>query len=227
MNVTFRLPTEELEKRFVKESTAAGFDGLKGHRSVGGTARVDLQRVSRRGRRRARRVHARVRANARLGLPVVAAAAPSPAARRRRRLARPASPALARHSGRSPAAGVASVRCVPRDCFQRSTISGASPKISSQVSASANAGAVRQRRAPRAPAGRDRSAAAAGLELPQALEVLLGHLQHAEAHAARGGVRAAGRRRGAAVESRRAARAAMPISTVLVSSGGAVGNCWR
>ncbi|MEX2270816.1 MAG: 3-phosphoserine/phosphohydroxythreonine transaminase [Vicinamibacterales bacterium] len=36
MNVTFRLPNEDLEKQFVKESTAAGFDGLKGHRSVGG-----------------------------------------------------------------------------------------------------------------------------------------------------------------------------------------------
>jgi phosphoserine aminotransferase len=36
MNVTFRLPTEDLEKQFVKEATAAGFDGLKGHRSVGG-----------------------------------------------------------------------------------------------------------------------------------------------------------------------------------------------
>jgi phosphoserine aminotransferase len=36
MNVTFRLPSEELEKQFVKESTAAGLDGLKGHRSVGG-----------------------------------------------------------------------------------------------------------------------------------------------------------------------------------------------
>ena len=36
MNVTFRLATEELEKMFVKESTAAGLDGLKGHRSVGG-----------------------------------------------------------------------------------------------------------------------------------------------------------------------------------------------
>jgi phosphoserine aminotransferase len=36
MNVTFRLPNEELEKRFIKESTAAGLDGLKGHRSVGG-----------------------------------------------------------------------------------------------------------------------------------------------------------------------------------------------
>ena len=36
MNVTFRLPSEELENTFVKESTAAGLDGLKGHRSVGG-----------------------------------------------------------------------------------------------------------------------------------------------------------------------------------------------
>jgi phosphoserine aminotransferase len=36
MNVTFRLSSEELEKRFIKESTAAGLDGLKGHRSVGG-----------------------------------------------------------------------------------------------------------------------------------------------------------------------------------------------
>ena len=36
MNVTFRLGTEDLEKQFVKESTAAGLDGLKGHRSVGG-----------------------------------------------------------------------------------------------------------------------------------------------------------------------------------------------
>jgi len=36
MNVTFRLPAEELEKKFVAESTAQGLDGLKGHRSVGG-----------------------------------------------------------------------------------------------------------------------------------------------------------------------------------------------
>src|ERR1700730_15689142 len=36
MNVTFRLPSEELEKQFVKEADEAGFDGLKGHRSVGG-----------------------------------------------------------------------------------------------------------------------------------------------------------------------------------------------
>jgi phosphoserine aminotransferase len=36
MNVTFRLASEDLEKRFAKEATAAGLDGLKGHRSVGG-----------------------------------------------------------------------------------------------------------------------------------------------------------------------------------------------
>jgi len=36
MNVTWRLPTEELEALFVKESVAAGMSGLKGHRSVGG-----------------------------------------------------------------------------------------------------------------------------------------------------------------------------------------------
>jgi phosphoserine aminotransferase len=36
MNVVFRLPTEELEKRFVDEATKAGMLGLKGHRSVGG-----------------------------------------------------------------------------------------------------------------------------------------------------------------------------------------------
>ncbi len=36
MTVTFRLPSEDLEKQFVKESTAARLDGLKGHRSVGG-----------------------------------------------------------------------------------------------------------------------------------------------------------------------------------------------
>ena len=36
MNVTWRLPSEELEERFVKEAQKAGLDGLKGHRSVGG-----------------------------------------------------------------------------------------------------------------------------------------------------------------------------------------------
>jgi phosphoserine aminotransferase len=36
MNVTFRLPSEELEKQFVKDAEKAGLDGLKGHRSVGG-----------------------------------------------------------------------------------------------------------------------------------------------------------------------------------------------
>ena len=36
MNVTFRLPTEDLEARFVADATTAGLDGLAGHRSVGG-----------------------------------------------------------------------------------------------------------------------------------------------------------------------------------------------
>jgi len=36
MNVTFRLPSEELEKQFADEAAARGLDGLKGHRSVGG-----------------------------------------------------------------------------------------------------------------------------------------------------------------------------------------------
>ncbi len=36
MNVTFRLPNEELEKRFIQEALENGLGGLKGHRSVGG-----------------------------------------------------------------------------------------------------------------------------------------------------------------------------------------------
>ncbi|MEJ2618085.1 MAG: 3-phosphoserine/phosphohydroxythreonine transaminase [Ignavibacteriaceae bacterium] len=36
MNVTFNLATEDLEKTLVTEATAAGFNGVKGHRSVGG-----------------------------------------------------------------------------------------------------------------------------------------------------------------------------------------------
>jgi phosphoserine aminotransferase len=36
MNITFNLATEELEKKLIDEATKAGFNGLKGHRSVGG-----------------------------------------------------------------------------------------------------------------------------------------------------------------------------------------------
>ncbi|MFZ2040442.1 MAG: 3-phosphoserine/phosphohydroxythreonine transaminase, partial [Desulfobacterales bacterium] len=36
MNVTFRLPSEDLEKRFVAQAMENGLGGLKGHRSVGG-----------------------------------------------------------------------------------------------------------------------------------------------------------------------------------------------
>ncbi|MEA2030552.1 MAG: 3-phosphoserine/phosphohydroxythreonine transaminase [candidate division Zixibacteria bacterium] len=41
MNVTMRLPSEDLEKKFIADSEVAGFVGLKGHRSVGGI-RVSL-----------------------------------------------------------------------------------------------------------------------------------------------------------------------------------------
>ncbi len=36
MNVTLRLPTEDLEKKFIAEAKAQGIIGVKGHRSVGG-----------------------------------------------------------------------------------------------------------------------------------------------------------------------------------------------
>ncbi len=36
MNVTFRLPSPELDKMFCEEASAIGLDGLRGHRSVGG-----------------------------------------------------------------------------------------------------------------------------------------------------------------------------------------------
>lgn len=36
MNICFRLPTEELEKKFIAEALESGMSGLKGHRSVGG-----------------------------------------------------------------------------------------------------------------------------------------------------------------------------------------------
>ncbi|MDY6903980.1 MAG: 3-phosphoserine/phosphohydroxythreonine transaminase [Thermodesulfobacteriota bacterium] len=36
MNVTFRLPSEDLEKQFIAEAADEGLGGLKGHRSVGG-----------------------------------------------------------------------------------------------------------------------------------------------------------------------------------------------
>lgn len=36
MNITYRLPSEELEKKFLDEAKKAGFVGLAGHRSVGG-----------------------------------------------------------------------------------------------------------------------------------------------------------------------------------------------
>ncbi|HPH61842.1 MAG TPA: 3-phosphoserine/phosphohydroxythreonine transaminase, partial [Candidatus Syntrophosphaera sp.] len=36
MNITFRMPTEELEAQFISEAKKNGMIGLKGHRDVGG-----------------------------------------------------------------------------------------------------------------------------------------------------------------------------------------------
>ena len=67
MNVTFRLASEDLEKAFIKESTAAGFDGLKGHRSVGGMRASIYNAFPESGIDAAGRLHARVRTPKRLG----------------------------------------------------------------------------------------------------------------------------------------------------------------
>jgi phosphoserine aminotransferase len=46
MNITFRLPSEALEKQFVAEAQAAGMVGLAGHRSVGGVRASTYNAVS-------------------------------------------------------------------------------------------------------------------------------------------------------------------------------------
>ena len=66
MNVTFRLATEDLEKQFIKESTAAGLDGLKGHRAVGGMRASIYNAFPEEGVDALVVVHARLRSEARL-----------------------------------------------------------------------------------------------------------------------------------------------------------------
>lgn len=46
MNITFRLPAEELENQFASEATKNGLVGLKGHRSVGGMRASTYNAVS-------------------------------------------------------------------------------------------------------------------------------------------------------------------------------------
>ncbi len=46
MNVTFKLPAEELEKKFIVEAAEKGLLGLKGHRSVGGCRASTYNAVS-------------------------------------------------------------------------------------------------------------------------------------------------------------------------------------
>lgn len=49
MNITFRLPDEELENLFVSEASGLGLGGLKGHRSVGGIRASIYNAMSREG----------------------------------------------------------------------------------------------------------------------------------------------------------------------------------
>ena len=49
MNITFRLPTAELEKQFLTQASAAKLVGLKGHRSVGGMRASVYNAMSREG----------------------------------------------------------------------------------------------------------------------------------------------------------------------------------
>lgn len=49
MNITFRLPNEELEKTFAAEAIKQGMIGLKGHRSVGGLRASVYNAMSREG----------------------------------------------------------------------------------------------------------------------------------------------------------------------------------
>jgi phosphoserine aminotransferase len=49
MNVTFRLPSEDLEKDFLAKAATHGFSGLKGHRSVGGIRASIYNAFPRRG----------------------------------------------------------------------------------------------------------------------------------------------------------------------------------
>ena len=49
MNVTFRLPSEELTDKFVKEASGKGMVAFKGYRTVGRHPRLDLQRHAGRG----------------------------------------------------------------------------------------------------------------------------------------------------------------------------------
>ena len=67
MNITFRLPSEELEKQVREGIHRRGPRRPQGPPLGRRHARVDLQRVPRRGRRRARVVHAGVREEERLG----------------------------------------------------------------------------------------------------------------------------------------------------------------
>ncbi len=66
MNIPFRTNDPEMDKRFLAEAQENGMSTLKGHRSVGGNARFDLQRIPPLGMRRACGAHEGVRSPKRL-----------------------------------------------------------------------------------------------------------------------------------------------------------------
>ena len=80
MNVTFRLPSEALESEFAKASTAAGLDGLKGHRSVGGLRASIYNAFPEEGIDTLVVVHAGVRADEGIAVPRAASSSGAPVA---------------------------------------------------------------------------------------------------------------------------------------------------
>ena len=72
MNVPFRLPDADLERRFLAEAEPAGLVNLKGHRSLGGLRASLYNALPARRRRAPGRVHGRLREALRAGrLPVL------------------------------------------------------------------------------------------------------------------------------------------------------------
>ena len=69
MNVTWRLPSEDLERRFIEEAAARGLVELKGHRSVGGIRASLYNAMPLAGAQALARLHADVRRRTNVTLP--------------------------------------------------------------------------------------------------------------------------------------------------------------
>ena len=182
MNVTFRLASEELEKKFVKEVDRGRARRAEGPPLRRRHARVDLQRVPRRRRRRARRVHAGVRAEARIDTASRSASCgrrgvPSAGDGRRRRRRR------RRRRGGGGSAAPASASNVPGRFDEAAPVLehlGRARRGSRARSALRGTGRGASARAARAATGSCRSAAAAGRGSAAAVRRRAGQRQHAE-----------------------------------------------